>query len=421
MNNTFGTSSAENTSSSSRQSGGFQPLAGLRVVDLSQVLAGPFATYQLALFGAEVLKIEKPGEGDWTRYGGPDQSLSEMGMGLNFLAHNAAKKSVTLDLKAPQGLDALKRLIATADIFVENFKPGVADRLGLSFDAVRALRSDIVYCSISAYGQDGPLRPRPAYDHVIQGMCGIMMTTGQKGAGPTKVGAPYVDYATGMNAAMAIMAGVTEVRRTGCAVHLDVAMLDTALMLMSSLVTQHLTAGWKPSQNGNEAWSQSPSSGAFQTLDGVLMLAANNNSQFEKLCIAIERKDILMDARWSTTEVRREYAMELREELVALFMTRSAADWEDNLEAAGVPAARVRSLDEVVQEEQFSARDLISEMEIQGRDMPVHVPNLPFKANGSSLHPTSAPSLLGSDTEDVLRAAGLSPEAIAEMRASGVI
>jgi crotonobetainyl-CoA:carnitine CoA-transferase CaiB-like acyl-CoA transferase len=419
MNSTFGTSRDEKTLSSSTN--GFQPLAGMRVVDLSQVLAGPFATYQLSLFGAEVLKIEKPGEGDWTRNGGPDQTLSDKGMGLNFLAHNAGKKSVTLDLKTPEGMAALKRLIATADIFVENFKPGVADRLGLSFDAVRALRPDIVYCSISAYGQDGPLRPRPAYDHVIQGMCGIMLTTGQKGDGPTKVGAPFVDYATGMNAVMAIMAGVTEVRRTGQAVQLDVAMLDTALMLMASLVTQHLTSGWEPAQNGNEAWSQSPSSGAFQTQDGVLMLAANNDSQFEKLCIAVGRNDILTDARWSTSAARSAASTELRDELVGLFMTRSAAEWEDILAAADVPAARVRSLDEVVQEEQFSARDLISEMAIQGHDMPVHVPNLPFKANGSNLHPVSAPSLLGSDTEGVLRAAGLSAEAIAEMRASGII
>ncbi len=419
MNSTFGTSRDEKTLSNNTL--GFQPLAGMRVVDLSQVLAGPFATYQLSLFGAEVLKIEKPGEGDWTRNGGPDQALSDMGMGLNFLAHNAAKKSVTLDLKAPEGLAALKRLIATADIFVENFKPGVADRLGLGFDAVRALRSDIVYCSISAYGQDGPLRSRPAYDHVIQGMCGIMMTTGQNGDGPTKVGAPFVDYATGMNAAMAIMAGVTEVRRTGRAVQLDVAMLDTALMLMASLVTQHLTSGWEPKQNGNEAWSQSPSSGAFQTLDGVLMLAANNDGQFKKLCIAVERTDILMDVRWSTSVARSRTSMELREELVGLFMTRSAAEWEDILAAADVPAARVRSLDEVVQEDQFSARDLVSEMKIQGHDKPVHVPNLPFKANGSSLHPVSAPSLLGSDTESVLRAVGITAEEIAEMRANGII
>lgn len=400
---------------------GFRPMAGLRVVDLSQVLAGPFATYQLSLLGAEVLKIEKPGEGDWTRNGGPSKPLSDLGMGLNFLAHNAAKKSVTLDLKSPEGLAALKRLIATADVFVENFKPGVAERLGLGFNAVRAIRPDIVYCSISAYGQDGPLRQRPAYDHVIQGMCGIMLTTGQKGDGPTKVGAPYVDYATGMNAAMAILAGLTEVRRTGRAVQLDVAMLDTALMLMASLVTQHMTAGWQPAQNGNEAWSQSASSGAFQTLDGVLMLAANNDRQFRQLCAAVGRDDILSDPRWSDVAARNENAAELRAELVALFLTRDAAEWETLLAGASVPAARVRSLDEVVQEDQFAARDLVSQMQISGHNPPVHVPNLPFKANGVNLHPAAAPSALGADTEQVLIGAGFDPTELTRLRDAGVI
>lgn len=422
MNSTFGVGRAEEARiGQADDQTGFRPLAGLRVVDLSQVLAGPFATYQLALLGADVLKIEKPGEGDWTRHGGPDRELSGLGMGLNYLAHNAAKKSVTLDLKAPEGLAALRRLIETADIFVENFKPGVADRLGIGFDAVKAIRPDIVYCSISAFGHDGPLSPRPAYDHVIQGMCGIMLTTGQKGDGPTKVGAPYVDYATGMNAAMAILAGVTQVQRTGRAVHLDVAMLDTALMLMASLVTQHLTAGWQPAQNGNEAWSQSPSSGAFQTAEGVLMLAANNDRQFRKLCAAIGREDILADPRWSTPAARVTEARSLREELVTLFMTRTAEAWEDLLDGSGVPAARVRSLDEVVAEDQFSARDLITEMTLAGYGGPIHVPNLPFKADGANQHPSAAPSLLGADTEEVLSAAGIPPEEIARLRAAGII
>lgn len=400
---------------------GFRPLDGLRVIDLSQVLAGPFATYQLSLLGAEVLKIEKPGEGDWTRRGGPNRPLSEMGMGLSFLAHNAAKKSVTLDLKSDEGLAALKRLIATADIFVENFKPGVAERLGLGFNEVRALSPKIVYCSISAYGQDGPFRPRPAYDHVIQGMCGIMLTTGEKGDGPTKVGAPYVDYATGMNAAMAILAGVAEVRRTGQGVQLDVAMLDTAITLMISLYTQHMTSGWVPDQNGNEAWSQSPSSGAFETADGLLMLAANNDRQFRKLCAAVGRADILSDPRWCNPAVRRDNAVALRAEMVALFLTRGAAEWEALLATAEVPAARVRRLDEVVKEDQFTARDLISEMHVAGHDGAVHIPNLPFKANGANVHPTHAPVALGHDTDQVLREAGIDADTIDKLRGLGVI
>lgn len=399
----------------------FQPLKGVKVVDLSQILAGPFATYQMALMGAEVLKIEKPGEGDWTRLGGPLPDLGARRMGLGFLAHNAGKKSVSINLKTPEGLDLVKRLVADAGVFVENFKPGVAARLGLGYDVVRAINPKIVYCSISAYGQDGPLSARPAYDHVIQGMCGIMQTTGKPGDAPTKVGAPYVDYATGMNAAMAVMAGLLEVQRTGVSVQIDVAMLDTALMLMASLMSQHLSAGWMPTQNGNEAWSASPSSGAFETADGLLMLAANNDAQFRKLCQALGRDDILQDPRWCSTEARSQNGKTLREILNQTFLMDTADHWENRLAQAEVPAARVRGLDEVLAEDQVRARQLTAEIRIEGHDRPVHVPTMSFKANGANNAPQSLPSVLGADTDTVLGSIGISPEQIKALRSTGVI
>ena len=193
----------------------FKPLDGVRVIDLTQVLAGPYATYQLALLGAEVIKVEPPGRGDWTRDGSAPDGLKNQHLGTSFLTQNANKKSVTIDLKTEDGLAALMALIKTADIFVENFRPGTAARLGLSHEDVQRARPGIVYASISAYGQDGPIGHRPAYDHVVQGMCGIMRTTGTPETEPNKVGAPYVDYATGMNAAFAIVSGVLEARRTG--------------------------------------------------------------------------------------------------------------------------------------------------------------------------------------------------------------
>ncbi len=399
----------------------FEPLKGVRVIDLSQVLAGPYATYQLALMGADVIKIEQPGEGDWTRIGGALPDLAERRMGLGFLAHNAGKKSVTINLKSSEGLDLAKTLVATADIFVENFKPGVAERLGLGFEVLRKINPKIVYCSISAYGQDGPLSRRPAYDHVIQGMCGIMLTTGRPGDGPTKVGAPYIDYATGMNAAMAAMAGLREVDRTGKAVQIDVAMLDTALMLMASLMSQQLTTGWKPAQNGNEAWSASPSSGAFETADGMLMLAANHDAQFRNLCQAIGRGDILQDPRWRTARERAENAQSLRETLQKTFLSRPAAHWEEVLEQAAVPAARVRGLDEVLAEPQARARGLTSEINVDGHDDAIHIPTMSFKANGENILPRTPPASLGADTDDVLGAAGIGPERIAVLRSAGVI
>ncbi len=286
---------------------------------------------------------------------------------------------------------------------------------------MREINPKIVYCSISAYGQDGPLSPRPAYDHVIQGMCGIMLTTGKPGDGPTKVGAPYVDYATGMNAAMAVMAALMEVRRTGEAVQVDVAMLDTALMLMASLMTQQLSAGWKPVQNGNEAWSASPSSGAFETADGVLMLAANNDSQFRKLCKAIGRCDILEDARWANVGERQKNFAGLRDTLKETFRTRPAAEWETILADAAVPAARVRRLDEVLAEGQVRARQLTSEIRIDGHEGAVHVPGLSFKVNGDATAPAAPPAELGADTEAVLEGLGVGADDLARLRASGVI
>lgn len=399
----------------------FQPLEGLRVIDLSQVLAGPYATYQLALMGAEVIKIEKPGEGDWTRQGGPLPGLAERGMALGFLGHNAGKKSVTLDLKSPEGVALARELVAGADIFVENFKPGVAERLGLGFKALREINPKLVYCSISAFGQDGPFRDRPAYDHVIQGMCGIMLTTGKPGDGPVKVGAPYVDYATGMNAAMAIMAGLREVERTGAAVQVDVAMLDTALMLMASLMSMHLTTGWKPVQNGNEAWSASPSSGAFDTADGILMLAANHDIQFRHLCRAIGRDDILRDARWDSIPERHKNWQSLRETLEETFRTKPAADWEQILAAAAVPAGRIRGMDEMLAEPQIAARGLTREIRVEGHDGPIHIPTLSFKANGENGTTDLPPRPLGADTEAVLRAAGVTQDRLDALRAAKVV
>ncbi len=399
----------------------FQPLANVRVIDLTQVLAGPYAAYQLALLGADVIKIETPGIGDWSRQHGYLSSLNEAGMGLTYLTQNANKKSVTLNLKAPEGVSILKRLIADADVFIENFRPGTIARLGLPFDVVKALNPRIVYCSISAYGQDGDMSRRPAYDHVIQGMCGIMKTTGTAETGPVKVGAPYVDYATGLNAAFAIVSALHETRRTGKAVHLDVAMLDTSMLLMASLLTSHLTGGWAPKPSGNEAWSQSPSSGAFETADRLLMVAANNDKQFEALCRGIERPDILEDPRWSTAAERARHAKELRAELVKVFKSRRALEWEQALDDAGVPAAMVRSLDETLAEDHAKARQFTRRLHLSHPPSDVDVPTLGFKVNDEVVAPSVAPPELGNDTRAVLQSIGYDEADLRRLTEQGVI
>ena len=384
----------------------FQPLSGLRVIDLTQVLAGPYAAYQLGLMGAEVLKIETPGVGDWSRDKGHLPGLNAEGMGLTYLTQNANKKSVTLNLKTAEGVDILKRLVRDADVFIENFRPGTIRRLGLSFDVLREINPRIVYCSISAFGQDGEMSHRPAYDHVIQGMSGIMKTTGTVDTGPQKVGAPYVDYATGLNAAFAIVSALHETRRTGEAVHLDVAMLDTSMLLMASLVTSHLTGGWMPKPAGNEAWSQSPSSGAFETADGLLMVAANNDRQFRALCGGLGRPDLCEDPRWRDAEARQENAAALRAELVSIFLTRSALEWEKMLDAAGAPAAKVRSLDETLAEAHAATRAFAYPVHWAREPHDIHLPTLGFKVNGEVVPPTVAPPELGADTPAVLKALG---------------
>ena len=380
----------------------FQPLIGKTVIDLTQVLAGPYATYQLALLGAEVLKIEDPNGGDWTRAGNAPDGLENQNMGTAYLTQNANKKSIILDLKSPKDIKKLKKLVEDADVFVENFRPGTAARLGLSYDDIKKIRSDIVYCSISGFGQDGPIKNRPAYDHIVQGMCGIMRLTGTNETEPNKVGAPYVDYATGLNGAFAIVSALHEVNRTRKSVKLDVAMLDTSLLLMSTLVTDHLNNGWVPAPSGNEAWSQSPSSGAFETQSDLLMIAANNERQFGRFCRAINREDLMKDTRFQHSKDRKKNKDELRHIVEQIIKTKTAEYWEEKLNEEGVPATRVRKLDEILSENQVEKRGITHKLRIPGIRKSLHVPTLGFKVDDEIIAPKKPPPRLGQDTDYII-------------------
>ena len=399
----------------------FQPLKGLRVIDLTQVLAGPYATYQLALLGAEVIKVENPDGGDWTRAGQSLPGHENQGLGASFLTQNANKRSIAIDLKQPAGLALLKQLVTSADIFVENYRPGTAAKLGLSFDNIKALNKKIIYCSMSAYGQDGPLSHRPAYDHVVQGMCGIMQSTGTAQTTPNKVGSPYIDYVTGLNGAFAMTNAVHQVRLTGEAVRIDVAMLDSAMLLMASMLTQSLSLGMEHHANGNAAFSRSPSSGAFATTSGTLMIAANNERQFASLCTGLDRTDILQDARWSTAQARSENADSLRDEIAARILGNTAAHWEAKLDKELVPAARVRGITEVLNEDHLQARGLMVGMAMEGSEVAAFVPTLGFKADGEVIAPVRAPVRLGADTDAVLGELGISASQISELKSAGTI
>lgn len=395
----------------------FQPLAGKRVIETTQVLAGPYCTYQLALLGAEVIKIEKPGQGDWTRQGGQDADLAAAGLPLAFITQNAGKKSVTLDLKTAKGLSILKQLVADADIFVENFRPGTAAKLGIGYEDLKSLNDGLIYASLSAYGQDGPIGHRPAYDHIIQGMVGIMHTTGTAETVPLKVGSPYVDYATGLMGAFAITAAMLEKERTGKGQRVDVAMLDTAMLLMASLAVSTMETGESPPPTGAEAFSRSPSSGTYDTTDGHLGLAANNEEQFARLCLALDLGHLLDDGRFAPAN-RKANQDALRAEFSAKFATKSAAEWEDILDKARVPAVRVRKMHEVLSEGQIAARGLMQPVHLPGLNRAVAIPTLGFKANGDVTAAQSAPPALGQHTDEVLSAMGLD---VATLRAEGVV
>ena len=399
----------------------FQPLAGIRVLDITQVLAGPYASYQLALMGADVIKIERPGDGDWTRTGGADTDLAKARMGLPYLTQNANKKSVTLDLKQEQGRAVLQRMLPSCDVFLENLRPGAMSALGFSFEQVRQFSPNIVYCSISAFGQDGPLNKRRAYDHVVQGMSGIMHATGSRESGPTKVGAPYIDYATGLNGAFAILAALHEVRRTGNAVRLDVAMLDTALLLMASHVTAYLTAGTEPRPAGNEAFSGSAASGCFSTRDGLLMLAANTEEQWQSLCRVLNNDTLATEPRWKTSSDRSEHAADLRTILAEELATKTTNEWDIQLNDAGVPAGSVMRLAEILDHAQCQARDITQAVQLPETTSTPHLPTLGFKANGYSVAPSTAPPTLGRDTETILLELGFEKDEITALREQGVI
>ena len=373
------------------------PLTGIRIVDLTQVFAGPYATYQLSLLGAEVIKIEPPG-GEWTRKGGAVANLNDQGLGLSFCTQNSDKDCLTVDLKDPANLDAVLRLTASADIFIQNFRPGVAERLGLGEAAVRAVNPRVIYCSVSAYGGTGPIGHRPAYDHVVQAMSGIMATTGTEQSGPTKVGAPYVDYATGLNAAFAIMAALRERDRTGEGQTVDVSMLDTTLTMMANNVVTTGTTGEDLPPLGNEAASRSPSAGCFTGSDGgMLMLAANNERQFKDLCAVVGHADWADDERWCEPVVRKANQDALRKRLNAVLLTRTAAEWEALLDKKGVPASRVRKLSETIAEGQPKARGLMHEVKVGATGTPVQLTGIGFILNGDSLGPIDRPHEAGED------------------------
>jgi crotonobetainyl-CoA:carnitine CoA-transferase CaiB-like acyl-CoA transferase len=393
-----------------------RPFEGIRIIDITHVLAGPFAAYQLAVLGADVIKVEHPDEPDQSRGSGTDRALNRAEMGTSFLTQGSNKRSITLDLKQEKGREVLKRLAARADVLVENYRPGAFEALGLGYDVLSTINPRLVYCSISAFGQEGPRREQTAYDHVIQATSGLMAMTGTEEANPIKFGAPAVDYATGTMAAFALASALFQRERTGRGQHIDLAMLDVAMILMSSHLTGYLRNGRAPRPHGNK--QPFATNSAYQAKDGLVMLGASNLRQQRRLWNALERPEMAKednDAREDDRE--REAAL-----LADIIITRTADEWERFFQARHVPAARVRSMAEALDDPHVRARGVVHRHEAApGIDGPFAVPLAAFKFAHDGPSIEAPPPRMGADTDGVLAELGYKSGEIAALRAARVI
>lgn len=321
-----------------------QPLAGIRIADFSHVMAGPYASHLLRLMGAEVIKIEPRGGDTFRNYGG-DRRLD--GMAPAFIAANAGKKSIALDLKDPADKAIARAIVDRCDVLLENFRPGVIARLGLGHEEVCRTNPGIVFCSISGYGQEGPQRDWPAIDNIVQATSGMMMLSGGEGDPPVRIGFPIVDTLTGQTAALAILSALIKRGQGGGGSRIDVSMFDASLAFMTSALTPFLVTGTPMARMGNTGYSGLPTASLFTARDGrEISLGVVQPNQFDALARHVGREDWLADPRFATPDARRAHFEPMKAALAAVFLTRDAADWERDLSAIGVPCGMVRRVDE---------------------------------------------------------------------------
>ena len=392
-----------------------QSLRGIRVLDLTNVLAGPFACHQLAHMGADVIKVETRQGGDLARQLGADPELNKRFMGVSFLAQNPGKRSITVDFKHPSGKEVFRRLVRTADVVVENFRPGVMNRLGLGYESLLQENPKLIYCAISGFGQDGPLRDLPAYDQIIQGMSGVMSITGAPENAPYRVGYPMADTIGGITAAFAVAAALADRNRTS-GTFIDVSMLEADMATMGWAVSNHLIAGREPKPMGNENVTASPS-GTFQTQDGLLNIAANKQEQFEAVCHVVGLPQLIADERFHERQSRLQNRAELKALLEEAMSTKTTEEWWKLFNRAGVPAGPVYSVPQALDHPQVATRGMVGTFENApgvGRD--IRLVRTGFKVNGETPRVYTPPPALGQHADEILADLGYSAEEIDALR-----
>jgi crotonobetainyl-CoA:carnitine CoA-transferase CaiB-like acyl-CoA transferase len=405
-----------------------RPLDGIRVLDLSRVLAGPWCTQNLADLGAQVIKIERPGTGDDTRTWGPpflrDAEGRDTSESAYFLCANRNKQSVAIDMSSPEGAALIREFAKSCDVVVENFKVGGLRKYGLDYESLSAINPRLVYCSVTGFGQSGPLSQRAGYDFLIQGMGGLMSITGEPdsvaGGGPEKVGVAVTDLMAGMYATTGVLAALMEREKSGLGQHLDIALLDCQLAMLANQSMNYLTTGIAPQRMGNAHPNIVPYQ-TFAASDGHVIIACGNDSQFRSLCTAMNVPELALDARFATNSGRSVNRAELLPQLAAVFMTRPRDAWVDALEACGVPCGPINDIAQAFDSEQAQFRGAAREIPHPVAGVAPTVAS-PLRLSATPVAYDHAPPMLGQHTSAMLRdVLGMGDAQIAELMRTGVI
>jgi crotonobetainyl-CoA:carnitine CoA-transferase CaiB-like acyl-CoA transferase len=395
-----------------------KPFTGVKILDFTRVLAGPYGSYQLALLGADVIKVESR-DGDDMRFGNRANDWEKRGLAAPWVAVNAGKRSITLDLKKPKALEVIKRLVGKADVVMENFRPGVMDKLGIGYETLKAINPRLIYCAVSGFGQVGPQRATAAFDGMIQAMSGLMSITGFEANGPTRVGFAGADVMSGATAAFGVASALYQRTHTGKGQLVDVAMIDAVMGYLAQQFTEHLMTGRVHGQAANLSVTRKPTGNLFKTKDGWMVLAVMTDPQFQRLMKVLGRADALADPRFVDWPTRIENNLALHAIVEEAMKQETAATWVARFAKNDVPAGQVLSIPETVQLDLFQHRTVLQTVETEHGPIKVVGSGFRLEHGGGSVE--RPPAKLGEHTDEVLREAGYADADIAEMRQQAVV